>query len=846
MSEPLSEVTPTKKMKQSRLPFQVLLASSPQPAKKRKLSGEDAGNAGSVPKSPRSSGTTADVENIPITVSLGAEASSTKKAADSAEIPKKGVSIKTFFHKTTSGAVKEEGSPKQQVKKEVVVVIDDNSLESLPQGQEQANKSQDASSPTSVEKEDRKVPGEPLSSTPSCSADASECSANASDSDNVADAVDTTDTSCRETSFQSEEPGSTPCSQEASPTALCDKPDGKETDQDASASEPSGKEVDGKVPKAAKSAKPVQTLTKAEREKQRQEKLAERERQRKERAEQKAKREEEKLAKQKLREENRLRKQQLLEELSKQKEERKRAKQEELQKKEEEKQKKEEERQKREEEKQKKEEERQKKEEERLRKEEEKKRAKEEQASHFLSLPPSEKKQQKEKAVFANFFVKRTEPKQASKGGGEGGVGAFRPFQLKEGMTLAPFVPQDVLQRFNGSALDHLLQAQASGTFKKGWLARRAFSRRTLQTRRRQEQHPRAKLLQFCENVRPAYWGTWRKKSQAVSGRHPWGKEKELDYEVDSEEEWEEEEPGESLSGTEDEKESEDDYEVDNDVFVPHGYLSEDEEKGDDDPMSPETLKARLKLRQEELQAELRGGTARPLRPLVVGCIWQALGPEPGQQGLGCLDQFAAVRLTLSFRPSWEVREEALQKSAAPLPDAALSLLASLVHNRAVKKAEVMQEFGSTWDGAHVPRKKLLEALQGLGAQRSGGRWLLAPETLERLGLSHLALPVPAVKEPVPKAAPKAMPPGPLERFLSSATKEDKANQSRQASPARKTLLLVKPQMPTALGPGSFTDPIILEEESEDAVVSMGPPDEAPASSLAEAGPHAQKTTLCT
>lgn len=54
-----------------------------------------------------------------------------------------------------------------------------------------------------------------------------------------------------------------------------------------------------------------------------------------------------------------------------------------------------------------------------------------------------------------------------------------------------------------------------------------------------------------------------------------------LDYEVDSEEEWEEEEPGESLSGTEDEKESEDDYEVDNDLFVPHGYLSEDEENGD-------------------------------------------------------------------------------------------------------------------------------------------------------------------------------------------------------------------------------------------------------------------------
>lgn len=57
-----------------------------------------------------------------------------------------------------------------------------------------------------------------------------------------------------------------------------------------------------------------------------------------------------------------------------------------------------------------------------------------------------------------------------------------------------------------------------------------------------------------------------------------------FDYEVDSDEEWEEEEPGESLHGSDDDKESDDgeDYEVDNDLFVPHGYLS-DEEAGNSD-----------------------------------------------------------------------------------------------------------------------------------------------------------------------------------------------------------------------------------------------------------------------
>ena len=56
-----------------------------------------------------------------------------------------------------------------------------------------------------------------------------------------------------------------------------------------------------------------------------------------------------------------------------------------------------------------------------------------------------------------------------------------------------------------------------------------------------------------------------------------------LDYEVDSDDEWEEGvEAGESLSGSDDE-ESEDDYEIDNDFFVPHGYLSDEEGEKDED-----------------------------------------------------------------------------------------------------------------------------------------------------------------------------------------------------------------------------------------------------------------------
>lgn len=33
------------------------------------------------------------------------------------------------------------------------------------------------------------------------------------------------------------------------------------------------------------------------------------------------------------------------------------------------------------------------------------------------------------------------------------------------------------------------------------------------------------KLLQFCENVRPPYWGTWRKKSKNIGPRKPFGQD---------------------------------------------------------------------------------------------------------------------------------------------------------------------------------------------------------------------------------------------------------------------------------------------------------------------------------
>ncbi|XP_052752301.1 chromatin assembly factor 1 subunit A [Galleria mellonella] len=139
----------------------------------------------------------------------------------------------------------------------------------------------------------------------------------------------------------------------------------------------------------------------------------------------------------------------------------------------------------------------------------------------------------------------------------------------------------------------------------------------------------RPKLLSFHENRRPPYWGTWRKKSTAVKPRRPFGQdEKQLDYEVDSDEEWEEEQEGESIDGSaagSDDEQDADEYEVDNEVFVPHGYLSDEEATMDEDDvlsLSPEAQQARLKHLEDEFESEMRKPTEK-LKPRLYGLLWE-------------------------------------------------------------------------------------------------------------------------------------------------------------------------------------------------------------------------------
>ncbi|MGH0171391.1 UNVERIFIED_CONTAM: hypothetical protein FKN15_061081 [Acipenser sinensis] len=279
--------------------------------------------------------------------------------------------------------------------------------------------------------------------------------------------------------------------------------------------------------------------------------------------------------------------------------------------------------------------------------------------------------------------------------------GKFAPFEIKENMTLAPLTrvlcDQEVLEQ-----LDQYLQApdrSANGILE--WKSRKP--RRSGPTSPRtsdcvvlvegsqpdgvpaRQECGRMKLLHFCENYRPAYWGTWRKRSSKIKPRNPLSQDK---IPVDSDEEWEEEEPGESLSHSEGDDDDEGggeaagDDEDDDGFFVPHGYLSDGEG-------ASEELKAR------EWDELLSKGRVKVLQAVVLGCVWECEGP-PGDTVLRTLRDYAVCVLDTRLGEEAGTPES---MSKEKRDDHILSQMLPLLHGNVNGSKAIIREFQECWRG---------------------------------------------------------------------------------------------------------------------------------------------------
>lgn len=279
----------------------------------------------------------------------------------------------------------------------------------------------------------------------------------------------------------------------------------------------------------------------------------------------------------------------------------------------------------------------------------------------------------------------------------------------------------------------------------------------------------RAKLLQFHDNQRPPYFGTWSKQSPLVGPRHPFGKDQHFfDYDYDSDEDWEEEEQGESLSDEEKDKEEDEeeqeekgeDNDDDDGFFVGHGVLGKDElhagDDSDEGEFDAELEMKKQKLRAQEFEKEYKKKKTMKLKPRLYGPLWVKDPKEERpaivlEQLYKIFSSFKAVSLcppggiptTISHpaaspsgvngasgdngeTPSVNGNGQpgnGTSRKLRTFPDESLPDLIRLIHANTNNKNFLAKEFAEFWkkqtgkdvaegSGSEIPRSKIVQKIQ--------------------------------------------------------------------------------------------------------------------------------------
>ncbi|KAG2199311.1 hypothetical protein INT47_012945, partial [Mucor saturninus] len=195
------------------------------------------------------------------------------------------------------------------------------------------------------------------------------------------------------------------------------------------------------------------------------------------------------------------------------------------------------------------------------------------------------------------------------------------------------------------------------------------------------------KLIQFHEDVRPAYYGTWSKAYNGkndINGRRPFAKDtKVLNYDYDSEAEWDHDVDGDDIhtldpdedddmlitDSTDEEGEEEEEVVNDGEVkwVVPEGYLSEDEGMHD---VKRYSSRARPRIVSRPAKWPISGNKHFPMKSVILGPSFESIY-EPDNHPLSDFKMHMLVTLDASrgYSPlDTMVDSEASSNSETPEP----------------------------------------------------------------------------------------------------------------------------------------------------------------------------------
>lgn len=144
----------------------------------------------------------------------------------------------------------------------------------------------------------------------------------------------------------------------------------------------------------------------------------------------------------------------------------------------------------------------------------------------------------------------------------------------------------------------------------------------------------RVNTYSFYEDNRPAYVGTWSKRSRVISGRRPFEQDHEqLRYDYDSEEEWEEEGEGEDIAMSDGSRDEEDDEEGGNELEY-DDFFRHDNDFGSDIESDDEGIVCTsLPMALGKIKEECVGPR------FLVNSAWQGMNTAVAAEGYLTLDR---------------------------------------------------------------------------------------------------------------------------------------------------------------------------------------------------------------
>eukprot|EP00698_Gefionella_okellyi_P002645 TRINITY_DN1248_c0_g1_i1.p1 TRINITY_DN1248_c0_g1~~TRINITY_DN1248_c0_g1_i1.p1 ORF type:complete len:1240 (+),score=388.64 TRINITY_DN1248_c0_g1_i1:242-3721(+) len=251
------------------------------------------------------------------------------------------------------------------------------------------------------------------------------------------------------------------------------------------------------------------------------------------------------------------------------------------------------------------------------------------------------------------------------------------------------------------------------------------------------------KMLLFSENTRPAYFGTFSKQSRTVKARRFLGHDSVMDYTVDSDDEWEDEEPGEdcesegSIAGGDSDIEDEDDRD---------GFVVADDIDAEGDG-------AEKRRRVKKL---------RELIPVVIGVCFEKdvrLSDLVMQTLCECpVDPLAVAADAEESSPA------KVKKVPAVFSETDLKEFVEMVHGCASGRDHIVQVFVETH--SHLKKKTISDMLNQIATKEKREpdmqlRWYVKAETLTATGVPAAAVLHRLPPRPKPEKAASAAPSDP-------------------------------------------------------------------------------------